>query len=167
MKGVSQPTVERGSPGSSHQGKLLCQDRDRVRGGGQARWSYYSSSTLAPSRLSSDEILYIILPSSNPSPLHPAPPCAHPCWPLGPSPRNHLPFLLPCGSCCFFFPPVGIWPATATTRPLLSPLPFAPQRSCSRSSSLPPPSPPLTGQERERRRRMHSFSPPSSGDLRL
>lgn len=104
MKGVSQPTVERGSPGSSHQGKLLCQDRDRVRGGGQARWSYYSSSTLAPSRLSSDEILYIILPSSNPSPLHPAPPCAHPCWPLGPSPRNHLPFLLPCGSCCFFPP---------------------------------------------------------------
>lgn len=166
MKGVSQPTVERGSPGSSHQGKLLCQDRDRVRGGGQARWSYYSSSTLAPSRLSSDEILYIILPSSNPSPLHPAPPCAHPCWPLGPSPRNHLPFLLPCGSCCFFSP-VGIWPATATTRPLLSPLPFAPQRSCSRSSSLPPPSPPLTGQVRERRRRMHSFSPPSSGDLRL
>lgn len=103
VKGVSQPTVERGSPGSLHQGKLLYQDGDRIRGRGQARWSYYSSSTLAPSRLSSDEILYIILPSSNPSPLHPAPPCAHPCWPLGPSPRNHLPFLLPCGSFCFFF----------------------------------------------------------------
>lgn len=144
VKGVSQPTVERGSPGSLYQGKLLYQDGDRVRGRGQARWSYYSSSTLAPSRLSSDEILYIILPSSNPSPLHPAPPCAHPSWPLGPSPRNHLPFLLPCGSFCFFFlffPPVGIWPGIATTLPLLSPLPFAPQRSCSRSSSLPFPHP--------------------------
>lgn len=146
MERVSQPTVERGSPGFPYQGKLLYQDGDRVRGRGQARWSYYSSSTLAFCRLSSDEILYIILPSSNPSSLHPAPPCAHPCWPLSPSPRNHLPFLLPCGSFCS---PVliGIWPGIAISLPLLSPLPLAPHRSC--SLSPPPPSPPLTGRGSE------------------
>lgn len=104
----SQPTnCREGIPRVLTPGEASLPGQRRVRGGGQARWSYYSSSTLAPSRLSSDEILYIILPSSNPSPLHPAPPCAHPCWPLGPSPRNHLPFLLPCGSFCFFFPPLA------------------------------------------------------------
>lgn len=41
---------------------------------------------------------------------------------------------------------VGIWPGIATTLPLLSPLLLAPQMS--RSLSPPPPSPPLTGQER-------------------
>ena len=118
VEGLSQPAVGRGSPVSSYQQKLLYHDGDRAGGAGQERWSNYSSSTLALRLFPSDEILYIIIPSFNPSPLHPRPALCPSLLATGSITQEPPPLSPPLRFFLFF---VGIWPGIATTLPFTVP----------------------------------------------
>lgn len=90
-------------------------------------------------------------PVSTPPLSTPAPPCAHPCWPLGPSPRSRLPFLLPCGS-------VFRWHLAGHSHHPPPHSPHIPWLRRGPGPSSPPPAQPASDRGGGDRR-MHSFSP--------
>lgn len=150
VEGVSQPATGRGSQ-CPPRGKapLSCWRQDWAR---RLGWRDSLSSTLALGLVSSNEILYIIFPSFNPFPFHRTPPCAQPSWPLSPSPRSRLPFLLPCGSFCF-----SRWHLAGHS---YHPPPRSPQIPSLSKVPFPLPHPhPRPSSDSAGDWRMHSFSP--------